>query len=249
MDNFHQCYLTSFYNVKECRINKFVRPYEIIFGYSFPDEWWVFKDRIETRNDLQQLHSFDDKPAIIFFNIDGNKFREEWYHKGVIHREQKPAVIEYYFEDKIKRLEFRLGNILHRDNKPALILFDNRGKILCEEYYQYDLLHNENGPAVRTFSGDSLMNIRWYISGHLHNTKGPAAINYKNLMGPNFKQEFYLLGKEINENYNKKAFIWNLIQNKLKKFRRQFLFKILINTKLKENGIDVIKLIIEKIIP
>jgi len=43
--------------------------------------------RVETSNDKDELHSFDDKPAIE--HSDGTK---EWYKEGKLHRLNGPAV-------------------------------------------------------------------------------------------------------------------------------------------------------------
>jgi len=67
-----------------------------------------------TFNDDNQLHSFDDKPAIIMTN--GTKY---WLENGLWHRLDKPAMIT---NDGIK-CWFKKG-LLHRDNGPAIILAD-----------------------------------------------------------------------------------------------------------------------------
>jgi len=68
------------------------------------------EDRTEERNDKNQLHSFDGKPAVIKYNGD-----KGWYRKGKLHRLDGPAV-EYVDGGKIW---CRKGK-LHRLDGPAL---------------------------------------------------------------------------------------------------------------------------------
>jgi len=62
-------------------------------------------DKIETRNDEGEYHSFNDKPAIVYNN--GNKF---WFKKGRIRRENAPAIKSiggrwWYKEGKLHRID------------------------------------------------------------------------------------------------------------------------------------------------
>jgi hypothetical protein len=70
-----------------------------------------------------------DNPALIFFNSDGHKYREEWYKNGLINRNKNPAVKEYYYGKSIKRVKYRLHNLLHGDSNSELILYDNKDLI------------------------------------------------------------------------------------------------------------------------
>lgn len=62
------------------------------------------------------LHSFDDEPAIKYYNkkeIDG--ISDYWMHQGVQHREGGPCVIGRY------RIEWRKLGIYNRHDGPAII--------------------------------------------------------------------------------------------------------------------------------
>jgi hypothetical protein len=69
-----------------------------------------------TRNSKDQLHSFNDEPAIIYFN--GIKY---WYKDGKLHRDNdKPAII--YFDGT--KYWYKDGKC-HRDNdEPAIVYAD-----------------------------------------------------------------------------------------------------------------------------
>jgi len=68
-----------------------------------------YDDRICILNDESELHSFNDKPAIVW--DDGSKW---WYKKGELHRENKPAI-----ESVGARWWYKEGG-LHRIDGPAV---------------------------------------------------------------------------------------------------------------------------------
>jgi len=121
-----------------------------------------YGDRIETCNDKNQLHSFDDKPAIKFNNGD------KWWHKeGELHRLDGPAVEwgdrckEWYKEEK-----------LHRLNGPAREIYsdeDEEDKEWCKEWYEEGILHRLDGPAYEHCNNegdeDEFRTKRWYCKG------------------------------------------------------------------------------------
>jgi hypothetical protein len=111
------------------------------------------KESYERRsfNKEKQLHSFDDKPAVVWAN--GNQV---WYQNGEFHRDNdKPAVVlangnQYWYQhDK-----------LHRDNdKPAIILANG-----SQIWYQNGKCHRDNNlPAVVDACGTQ----EWWRNGKL----------------------------------------------------------------------------------
>ena len=108
-----------------------------------------------TCNEKGQLHSYNDKPAIIYSN--GAK---HWYKNGKIHRDNdKPAVI---CADGTKQW-YRNGKY-HRDNdKPATIYYDG-----AKEWYKNGLRHRDNDkPAVIWSDGMK----EWWVNGKLQPSK------------------------------------------------------------------------------
>jgi len=81
-----------------------------------------YDGRIETRNDKNELHSFNDKPAIKY-----NDLTKEWYKEGKLHRLNGPAV-DYIYGTKFWYKEGKR----HRLDGPARE-FENGDK---EWYYE-----------------------------------------------------------------------------------------------------------------
>jgi len=98
-----------------------------------------YHDRIEIYNDKDELHSFNNKPAILFDN--GNKY---WYKNDKIHRDDGPARISI-FGSSVEHYYYR-NDLLHRVLKPAFIEWDN-GIKSYECYYIKNVRHNPIGPA------------------------------------------------------------------------------------------------------
>jgi hypothetical protein len=93
----------------------------------------------ETYNSNNQLHSFNDEPAIIYF--DGTKY---WYKDGKCHRDNdEPAYIsstgtKYWYKD----------GKFHRDNdEPAIISYDG-----TKRWYKDGILYTPT-PKATTCSG------------------------------------------------------------------------------------------------
>lgn len=63
-----------------------------------------FDDKIEIYNDNGKLHSFNDKPSIIFNS--GVRF---WHKNGKLHRDNGPAKISRYHE--IPEIKFYIKGI------------------------------------------------------------------------------------------------------------------------------------------
>lgn len=213
---------------------RFIQSYNSnIEGYYFQDEWWIYKARKETRNSTSnKLHSFNDNPAITFYNNDKTVFREEWYNNGILHRKNDPAIIDYYITGIIKMKEYRKNGVIHRNFKPASIGYTNDGKIFYEEYYHNGKLHNILGPAKINYYNKVIIGEYYYVNNLLHNLKGPAVV-INNEINFHNKKECYILGEKVNNKYDKKAFIWNIIINKIKIIRSRLIYNKLMKTSLK----------------
>jgi hypothetical protein len=80
-----------------------------------------------------KLHSYNDKPAIIYPNV-----YRAWYKEGRKHREDGPAIIysdgdQYWLKEGKK----------HREDGPAVILSNG-----SQYWFKKNKLHREDGPAV-----------------------------------------------------------------------------------------------------
>jgi len=106
-----------------------------------------YDDRVETLNNKKELHSFNDKPAVVF--NDGTKC---WYKKGRFHRIFGPA-IEYKNGNKkwYKKGEF------HRIAGPAIECSDG-----YKEWYKNGKHHRLDGPAIECIDGSKF----WYYEGY-----------------------------------------------------------------------------------
>lgn len=124
-----------------------------------------------------ELHSLEDKPAVIWAN--GN---QEWFFEGKRHRlEDKPAIImangfqEWYFEGKRHRLK----------DKPAVIWADG-----TQWWYFEDKCHRgEDKPAIIRANG----NQAWYFEGKLHRELGPAMDDRYFYQGKKYSRNEWLL--------------------------------------------------------
>jgi len=101
-----------------------------------------FDDRVETRNDEGELHSFDDKHSRAYSNGD-----KHWYKEGKYHRLNGPAEEQqqWNFMIKLKReVDTRNdeGELHSFDNKPART-YNNGDKY----WYKEGKLHRMDGPA------------------------------------------------------------------------------------------------------
>jgi len=99
----------------------------------------VYNDRIETLNDRNERHSFNDKPAIEW--DDGCKW---WYKNERLHRMDGPAIIN--IDDSYICHNYYQNGLRHRVLKPAIIEWEYSIKTF-ESYYIKDRLHNPIGPA------------------------------------------------------------------------------------------------------
>jgi len=105
-----------------------------------------YNNRIETRNYKGDLHSFNDNPAIVWY--DGSKF---WYKEGELHRLNGPSV-EY--RDGYK--EWYENGKRHRLDGPAIEYVNG-----TKYWYKEDKLHRSNGPAIEYNDGDKY----WHYEG------------------------------------------------------------------------------------
>jgi len=97
-------------------------------------------NKTETYNQSNELHSFDDNPAITYFS--GDKY---WFKNGKIHRDNGPARILIYKSLIVKHFYCQDG-LYHRVAKPAYIEWKDGIKIY-EAYYIKGNRHNLEGPA------------------------------------------------------------------------------------------------------
>jgi antitoxin component YwqK of YwqJK toxin-antitoxin module len=89
------------------------------------------------RNNDNQLHRDNEKPAKIWYFENGNVYREEYWINDILHRDNdKPAIVWYFTNGNIQMEEFLVNNKVHRDNnKPAVVRYFENGDVDIEEYW------------------------------------------------------------------------------------------------------------------
>ncbi len=144
----------------------------------------------QTLNENGMVHSFDDNPAYILFNLTYTTY--EWYTDGRRHREgDKPARINRFSSPpNTIKCSWYINDKLHRDNDQfaEYMSFQTLG----QEYfywYQNGVKHRENdNPAViaRSLSTQQITGRIWFYNGVQHRQLGKPScitgteIKYKN---------------------------------------------------------------------
>jgi len=137
---------------------------------------------IQTFDENGELHSFNDSPAKITYEVNPLRIKDEsWFKHGELHREGKPAQLIYFHDESAGLSEERYmqEGVLHRDgDQPAVIKYDqNRNVMLIEEYAQHGRYHRESGPAlISLMPGAESAEKEWYYRGARHN-KGLLSSN------------------------------------------------------------------------
>jgi hypothetical protein len=100
-----------------------------------------------------EIDSFHDRPAVIVTSLDGRALVQEWYHKGMLHRDAVPARIEHY-------------------------RYSNERFSIREEWYQNDICTRLDGPAIKEVCSDGLVaEEHWMVNGLEHRTDGPSYVD------------------------------------------------------------------------
>lgn len=223
--------------------------------------WWYDCKKSYTLNQSGQLHSYDDNPALVFYNDENNIIREEWYKNGKPHRDNdEPAVRHYPINKKTKKYKkyqdvyeilyyFKEGK-LHRDDNPAFIYQEYyiNNETMIKVYYQNGFIHRINEPAIyHLFSGIDfeVLNYEYVVDNNWHNLNGSCFVTKVDEKLDTDIIGYYIFGKAYNfKNYIKQKFIWNLIVNRVRKMRRKILANTLKNTVVNTfNGPDICNLV------
>lgn len=148
-------------------------------------------------------HSYDDEPAVI--RSDGTN---EWYEKGLLHRNKLPAVISPYDTRKVPPINLDTATSKEKENynydvspnehleSGMTIKYFTNGKLnnpkkgkpavkYCDgsvEYYKMGLLHRRNLPAVLYSNGIE----EYWVNGKLHRKN-----NYACLYPDGTKKSYY----------------------------------------------------------
>lgn len=105
---------------------------------------WKKNDKYEGMNDM---------PAVVAATHDNRASIQEWYHKGMLHRDDLPAKVMTYLD----------GNGFSTE---------------CKEWYKHGDLHKENGPALIVTGSDGVIyEERWMKNGQEHRVDGPSHIS------------------------------------------------------------------------
>lgn len=127
---------------------------------------------IEYKNEENQYHRDENKPALQVFFESGKCSTEQYYVSGILHRdEDKPANIRYYSNENCAINEYYVSGTLHRNgDKPAIIIYyETTGTIYSEEYYTLGKRHRDgNKPAViKYFTNGNIKSECFYIDGKI----------------------------------------------------------------------------------
>lgn len=194
--------------------------YNSLYSKNCRCRWYVngILQKIKTQSETRYYYNSDlhreDGPA-----IDRKCGCKTWYLDGIKHRTDGPAVIrcekhtglapykEWWQDGDLHRIDgpaklWKNGSeywydwgVLHREDGPAITLIeDNLIDVSIEKNWMIDgVFHRANGPAVTTHINGIKLYERYYLKGKLHNSIGPAYINYN----PQIRSKFYIDGKNI----------------------------------------------------
>ena len=102
---------------------------------------------------------------------NGNKWYEEYWIDGWLHREDGPAMVVYH-ENGDRRCEgYYIDGEWHKEDAPAWIVYYKNGDVELEEYYKDGKLHREDGAARIWYSKNGKVEKqRWFKDGKLLKT-------------------------------------------------------------------------------
>lgn len=128
-----------------------------------------------------------DGPAILHNNKLGEKYIEEYYYHGLLHREgDLPAVIRYFGNGCVDMEEYHKFDIRIRDIGPATVFYhqtsDETKRVKCEIYYRSEtiddfmmnnttvsgsIIHRDNDlPAEIVYDENgNVIKERWFMNG------------------------------------------------------------------------------------
>jgi antitoxin component YwqK of YwqJK toxin-antitoxin module len=118
--------------MKQILIEKYIEPSETKVRGNLVIKSWFDRN--------YDLHSFMGQPAGIFYE-NGRIIEQQWFKKGVLHRDGVlPACISYYNGQIIRQWWYKKG-VRHRDGDlPAYIEYYEYGQINCQFWYKEGIL-------------------------------------------------------------------------------------------------------------
>lgn len=129
----------------------------------------IFPERVETYNEIGQLHSFDDEPSVNY--ITGlSKGRMEWHCAGLHHRDNgQPAYICPKNNDNSHTKKWYKYGMLHSYNgNPAVV--NSKG---TKKWYLDGKKHRDVQPAITKENGDKY----YYLNGLPHSFNDQPAVD------------------------------------------------------------------------
>lgn len=125
-------------------------------------------------SDISSITTIFENGSIIRTSTDNHHHCiDDFYGEGRPAMEFPGGIVAYYYDGKLNRL----------NDRPA-VLIPGEG---IEAYYKYGFLHAYDHPAITNKYGYE----EWRIEGVLHNFRGPALIEEKEV------KRYYIFGKEI----------------------------------------------------
>lgn len=107
-----------------------------------------------TRNEVGELHSFRDRPAVELFDGDGNLIRQQWFRNGAQHRDEGPAEIDFRPGDgSVEQEEWFRDGKRSNPSGPALVEYHGNGRVAREDWILDNLYFRAEGlPEITYFS-------------------------------------------------------------------------------------------------
>lgn len=114
--------------------------------------------RVWRNERTKDIHTNDDRPAVINYYNNGNIFQKRWYKNNVLHRQNPdlPALIHYNYKNnqKVFQCYYQNGNygrhsFLSSTDKPHCIFYDNKGNPTKYIYYENgEIVKIDNNPLL-----------------------------------------------------------------------------------------------------
>lgn len=196
-------------------------------------------------------------PAFTFYNEDGIKISETWYHYGKINRDNDlPSVITYHPNGNIKRKRWYKNNLIHREGDlPAEIIYFPTGQIQTEKWIKDDIIQRKGkSSAWKMYNEDGKLKIeQWFYDNSIFRfglssdfQPLPAVKIYDN--EENLEHYFYRIYHNLlsPEKYLKIAYLFRRkIINYKKRKRNELVNSLKINVPIlyHKNGSDILKYI------
>lgn len=185
---------------------KFFKNFPTNFERYNPEDNFTLLEDIETRDENDKYHSYDDKPSLVFAKSNESEVKDIYWHShGRINRQNnKPPHVSitkntYYatydsnenlhsfngnpgdiFYDPTNKefvVTFYKNNLIHRTGgNPAQYAFNEAGQVTGENYYENDYFHRGGGLPAGFTKWSNANAKTWAVKSFAHNENGPSYV-------------------------------------------------------------------------